>query len=143
MKSAIAVDDGQKAVTATENWQPAAAAAAPPPAAALPGNQEWLAPIPAAKGGSVFELENPIPQVQDLLVKMGLNPAEMQFELLDDVNSNPLGSGHVNHLMRVKTPNGWKNDFAVEYILRNPSITANEIAAMRRLPPAPDHLRYV
>lgn len=111
---------------------PAAAAAA-----------DTLAPIAASNKGSVFDLENPIPKVQDLLIKMGINPAEIQFELLDDVNSNPLGTGHINHLLRVRTPNGWKEDYAVEYINRNANITANEIAGLRRLPTAPEHLRGV
>jgi hypothetical protein len=133
LQAVMAVDERQKTDVATESRQPDSAAS----------SQDWLPPIAATNSGSVLQLENPIPKVQDLLVKMGINPAEMQFELLDDVNSNPLGAGHINHLMRVKTSNGWKNDFAVEYILRNPSITANEIAAMKRLPTAPDHLRWV
>ena len=87
-------------------------------------------------------MENPIPSVQDLLLKMGINPAEVKFELVDDVINN-LGGSYVNHLMRVNMPNGWKEDFAVEYILRNPTITANEIAALSRLPSAPPHLRGV
>jgi hypothetical protein len=29
--------------------------------------------------------------VQDLLIKMGINPAEIQFELVDDVNSKSAG----------------------------------------------------
>lgn len=111
--------------------------------AGAPKETDWLPPIPAAKTGSVLELENPIPKVQELLVELGINPAQLQFELLDDVVSNPLGSGHVNHLMRVRMPNGWKEDFAVEYILRNPKITAHEIVNLSRLPPAPEHLRYV
>ncbi len=74
---------------------------------------------------------------------MGINPEGIQFDLLDDVVSNPLGEGHVNHLMRVRMPTGWKLDFAVEYILRNPAITAHEISALNKLPEAPAHLRGV
>ena len=106
-------------------------------------NAPSITPIRASLDGSVFQLENPIPKVTELLTKMGIDVAGIQFERLDDAVSNPLGAGHVNHLMRVKTSNGWKEDYAVEYILRGPSITANEIAAQARRPEAPPHLRGV
>jgi hypothetical protein len=140
LQSAITVGGRQEVAVATENGQAAAALAAP---VAADGAMNWLAPIAATNTGSVHELENPIPRVQDLLIKMGINPAEIQFEFVDDVNSNPLGTGHVNHFLRVRTPNGWKEDYAVEYINRNANITAIEIAMLRRLPTAPDHLRGV
>ncbi len=103
---------------------------------------DWIAPLASAKSGSVFDMENPIPTVQNLLIKMGINPAEIKFELVDDVVNN-MGGSYVNHLMRVDMPNGWRENFAVEYIQRNPSITANEIAALARREPAPPGLRGV
>ena len=103
---------------------------------------DWIAPLASAKSGSVFDMENPIPTVQNLLIKMGINPAEIKFELVDDVVNN-MGGSYVNHLMRVDMPNGWRENFAVEYIQRNPSITANEIAALARRESAPPGLRGV
>jgi hypothetical protein len=143
LQSAISVSGRQEIAVATENGQVPAAAMAGPGPGPGDGSMNWLAPIAVTNTGSVHELENPIPKVQDLLIKMGINPAEIQFELLDDINSNPIGTGHVNHFLRVRTPNGWKEDYAVEYINRNANITANEIAMLRRLPVAPDHLRGV
>jgi hypothetical protein len=133
----IAVDPATGSESAEES-------APPPPAeggARRTSSTDWIPPVPAAAGGSVHDLENPIPRVQELLRGLGLEPASMSFALLDDVLTNPLGGGHVNHLMRVQTANGRREDYAVEYILRNPSITAHEIASLSRLPIAPEHLR--
>ncbi len=134
-------------VGATGNRQAAAATAVDPAAGEGAGRRvrdtDWIPPIAATNTGSVTDFENPIPRMRDLLAQLGINPASIQFELLDDVNVNPMGGGHINHLMRVQTPNGRKEDYAVEYILRNPSITANEIVALNRLPTAPEHLRGI
>lgn len=118
---------------------PAAALNSPTPARPEP---DRLPIIPAATSGSVFDMENPIPRVQQRMRELGLDYSGAQFELLDETASG-IGGTIVNHYMRVRTPNGWKEDFAVEYILRNPSITANEIAGMMRRPPAPSHLRGI
>ena len=137
-RTAPSSSPGTSTSNATATSPATAAVSAPRP----PLETDWNPPLRSATSGSVFDMENPIPKVQDLLVKMGINPAEVKFELVDDVINN-LGGSYVNHLMRVNMPNGWKEDFAVEYILRNPSITANEIAALNRLPAAPPHLRGV
>ena len=98
--------------------------------------------IPAATEGSVFDLENPIPKVQQKMREMGLDFSGATFQLVDEPVTG-IGGTIINHYLRVNTSNGWKEDFAVEYVLRNPSITANEIASMTRRPPAPAHLRGI
>jgi hypothetical protein len=112
--------------------QPAGQAPAAAAAVRAPLETDWIPPLRSATSGSVFDMENPIPKVKDLLVKVGVNPIGMQFELLDDVINN-LGGSYVNHLMRVTTPNGRVENYAVEYIHRNPSITAHEIVAQSKL----------
>ena len=128
---------GSAAATAASNVSSPSAGATRPVLAT-----DWIAPLASARSGSVFDMENPIPKVQELLIKMGINPGEIKFELVDDVINN-MGGSYVNHLLRVDMPNGWRENFAVEYIHRNPSITANEIAALGRREPAPAHLRGV
>lgn len=120
---------------------PAAAAAAGAPASA--SEPDRLPIIPAATSGSVFAMENPIPRVQQRMRELGLDFSGAQFELLDETAASPGAGQIVNHYLRVRTPNGWKEDFSVEYVLRNPTITANEIAGMFRRQAAPAHLRYV
>lgn len=115
-------------------------AAAPAAASSEP---DRLPIIPAATTGSVFAMENPIPRVQQRMRELGLDFSGAQFELLDETVASPGAGQIVNHYLRVRTPNGWKEDFSVEYVLRNPTITAHEIAGMFRRPAAPAHLRYV
>ncbi len=135
---------GTATSTGTRSSTAEGSGSAPPPVVSTRPvlASDWIAPLASAKSGSVFDMQNPIPGVQDLLIKMGINPAEIKFELVDDVINN-MGGSYVNHLMRVDMPNGWRENFAVEYIQRNPSITANEIAALGRRDPAPPHLRGV
>ena len=132
----------QFVITVDPTPAPKSDAATPPPPARQPLETDWNPPLRSATSGSVFDMENPIPKVKDLLEKMGISASGIKFELVDDVINN-LGGSYVNHLMRVNMPNGWKEDFAVEYIHRNPKITANEIASLNRKPAAPDHLRGV
>lgn len=130
----------EPAATSTSNvLQTADAPNTPRPARPEP---DRLPIIPAATEGSVFDMENPIPRVQQQMRELGLDYSGATFQLLDESVSG-VGGTIVNHYLRVNTSNGWKEDFAVEYILRNPTITAHEIAAMMRRAPAPEHLRGI
>lgn len=94
-----------------------------------------------APGDSVFALENPIPKLQEALRGLGIEPAGMKFELLDDVATGPGGS-RVNHYVRVQMPGGWEEDFGVEMVNRTPMVTANEIASLIRRGAAPANISY-
>ncbi len=94
-----------------------------------------------APGDSVFALENPIPKLQEALRSIGIEPAGMKFELLDDVASGP-GGTRVNHYLRVQMPGGWEEDFGVEMINRTPMVTAHEIASLVRRGMAPAQISH-
>jgi len=81
---------------------------------------------------SVHDYEDPVPELVSILHSMGIDTSQMTFELYDDVVSN-IGGSYTNHLIRTDVGNGLKEDFSVEYTLRNPRVTAGEIARMLKM----------
>ena len=75
---------------------------------------------------SYRDYEDPIPALTEQLRQMGVDPSPLQFELVDDVN-NTIGGSMTNHLIRTTFPGGRVENFAIEWTLRNPKITAVEI----------------
>jgi len=102
------------------------------PASAEP-ELERLPPI-RSNNGSVRDLENPIPRLTGLLQSMGVDTTGFRFDLIDEVISN-WGGDYTNHYIRTRFPNGREQDFSVEWTLRNPRVTAAEIASLMKLPP--------
>jgi len=102
------------------------------PASAEP-ELDRLPPIRSNKG-SVRDLENPIPKLTELLQSMGVDTTGFRFDLIDEVVSN-WGGDYTNHYIRTRFPNGREQDFSVEWTLRNPRVTAVEIASLLKLPP--------
>ncbi|MBM3797712.1 MAG: hypothetical protein FJW31_27505 [Acidobacteria bacterium] len=133
--AASAAPERQVVVSVAENRQL--------PVQAMGAGSTGVSANPAvAPGDSVFALENPIPKLQDALRSLGLEPAGMKFELLDDVASGP-GGTRVNHSLRVQMPGGWEEDFAVELVNRTPPVTAHEIASLMRRGAAPANISYL
>lgn len=96
-----------------------------------PDSMERLPPI-GSNNLSVHDYEDPVPELVGILQKMGVNTAGMTFELYDDVIEN-LGGHYTNHLIRADLGNGKKEDFSVEWTLRNPKVTAVEIARLSKM----------
>jgi len=96
-----------------------------------PDTMERLPPIPS-NNLSVHDYEDPVPELVSILHSMGIDTSRMSFELYDDVVSN-IGGNYTNHLIRTDIGNGMKEDFSVEWTLRNPRVTAVEIARMLKM----------
>ena len=77
------------------------------------------------------DYENPIPQVVNILREMGIDASGMKMERWDEVVAN-WGGHYTNHYIRVEIGNGINENFSLEYTIRNPKITAVEIARLLR-----------
>ncbi|MBM3812675.1 MAG: hypothetical protein FJW20_13690 [Acidimicrobiia bacterium] len=81
---------------------------------------------------SVNDLENPVPELVSILQGMGVDTSRMTFELYDDIVDN-LGGRYTNHYIRTDLGNGIQQDYSVEWTLRNPKVTAVDIASLLKL----------
>lgn len=95
-----------------------------------PNTMDRLPSIGADTANRKFtDYEDPTPKVQSELQKLGIDPSGMKFQRWDDEISN-WGGHYTNHSLRVDLGNGVSEDFSIEWTLRNPSVTANEIARL-------------
>ncbi|MEZ5354671.1 MAG: hypothetical protein R2762_18715 [Bryobacteraceae bacterium] len=134
---AAALEDASAAVAGpTGPRQNSAASAQSRHEAAAPVAPELdrLPPIPADRTGRRFTaFDDPTPRVQAELAKMGMDPSQIRFERWDD-DINTIGGNHTNHLLRAFLPNGRVEDYSIEWTLRSPQVTANDIWRLMGMP---------
>jgi hypothetical protein len=97
--------------------------------------RERLPPIASDKSGRTFhDFENPIPMVEARLRQLGVDPTGVRFSLWDEVVAN-LGGHYTNHYINVVLPNGHRENYSIEWTLRNPVVTAVDIQRLMQTPP--------
>ncbi|MFN7920399.1 MAG: hypothetical protein U0Q16_09895 [Bryobacteraceae bacterium] len=89
-------------------------------------------PIPADRSNrSYTSYENPIPLVVAELNKLGIDSSQLKMELVDE-HLVTWGGALTNHFIRTTFPSGIKEDFSLEWTLRNPKVTAVDMQRILR-----------
>ena len=109
---------------------PATAAATSPVAATAPATAVTPATAPIVTAPAVnrdnAQASDPVSILKAALEKAGISSAGMRFSYADDFVTYP-GGGYANRQVTVELPNGRRESYSADLMLRNPQVTVVEI----------------